>query len=86
MAKPIDPENEVLAFNGTRYGLFLGALAAKRYVGGRTGHPAVLIPNPFDAAYSAAALDDALCGRRFLRHAHYSSRSGRHGPRHHQSQ
>lgn len=56
LAKPVDPESEVLVLNGTREGLFLGALAAKRYVGGRTGHPAVLIPNPFYAAYSAGAL------------------------------
>ena len=46
----------MLVLNGTREGLFLGALAAKRYVGGRTGHPAILIPNPFYAAYSAGAL------------------------------
>lgn len=56
LAKPVDAENEVLVLNGTREGLFLGALAAKRYVGGRTGKPAVLIPNPFYAAYSAGAL------------------------------
>ena len=56
LAKPVDPESEVLVLNGTREGLFLGALAAKRYVGGRSGHPAVLIPNPFYAAYSAGAL------------------------------
>jgi aspartate/methionine/tyrosine aminotransferase len=35
--------------------LFLGAIAAKRYVGRRTGAPAILIPNPFYAAYSAGA-------------------------------
>ncbi len=56
LAKPVDAENEVLVLNGTREGLFLGALAAKRFVGGRTGKPAVLIPNPFYAAYSAGAL------------------------------
>jgi len=55
LAKPVDPESEVLVLNGTREGLFLGALAAKRYVG-RTSKPAVLIPNPFYAAYSAGAL------------------------------
>ena len=30
--RPIDPETEVLVLNGTREGLFLGAIAAKRYV------------------------------------------------------
>lgn len=60
LAKPVDPESEVLVLNGTREGLFLGALAAKRYVSDRAGKsatlPAVLIPNPFYAAYSAGAL------------------------------
>jgi len=56
LARPVDPESEVLVLNGTREGLFLGALAAKRYVSDRTGKPAVLIPNPFYAAYSAGAL------------------------------
>lgn len=60
LAQAVNPETEVLVLNGTREGLFLGALAAKRYVGGRTGSPgslpAVLIPNPFYAAYSAGAL------------------------------
>ena len=54
------PEAEVLVLNGTREGLFLGAIAAKRWVGRRAGKPgtlpAVLIPNPFYAAYSAGAL------------------------------
>jgi aspartate/methionine/tyrosine aminotransferase len=36
--------------------LFLGAIAAKRWVAPRAGKPAVLIPNPFYAAYSAGAL------------------------------
>ena len=30
--RPIDPETEVIVLNGTREGLFLGAVAAKRYV------------------------------------------------------
>ena len=55
LAKPVDPENEVLVLSGTREGLFLGAIAAKRYVGDRAGQPAILIPNPFYAAYAAAA-------------------------------
>jgi aspartate/methionine/tyrosine aminotransferase len=41
--------------NGTREGLFLGAIAAKRYVPQRAGKPAILIPNPFYAAYGAGA-------------------------------
>lgn len=56
LARPIDPETEVLVLNGTREGLFLGAIAAKRWVTRRVGKPAVLIPNPFYAAYSAGAL------------------------------
>jgi aspartate/methionine/tyrosine aminotransferase len=56
LARPIDPETEVLVLNGTREGLFLGAIAAKRWVTRRAGKPAVLIPNPFYAAYSAGAL------------------------------
>jgi aspartate/methionine/tyrosine aminotransferase len=54
--RPIDPDSEVLVLNGTREGLFLAAVTAKRWVGKRTGRPAVLIPNPFYAAYSAGAL------------------------------
>ena len=56
LARPVDPETEVLVLNGTREGLFLGAIAAKRWVTRRTSKPAVLIPNPFYAAYSAGAL------------------------------
>jgi aspartate/methionine/tyrosine aminotransferase len=56
LAQAVNPETEVLVLNGTREGLFLGALAAKRYVGDRPGIPAILIPNPFYAAYSAGAV------------------------------
>ena len=60
LARPVDPEHEVLVLNGTREGLFLGAIAAKRWVAPRASRtgvmPAVLIPNPFYAAYSAGAL------------------------------
>jgi aspartate/methionine/tyrosine aminotransferase len=55
LPRPIDPEAEVIVLNGTREGLFLGAIAAKRYVLQRTGRPAILIPNPFYAAYAAGA-------------------------------
>ena len=46
----------MLVLNGTREGLFLAALAAKNHVPQRSGTPAVLIPNPFYAAYSAGAI------------------------------
>jgi aspartate/methionine/tyrosine aminotransferase len=50
-----DPETEVIVLNGTREGLFLAAIAAKRWVAPRTGRPAILVPNPFYAAYAAGA-------------------------------
>src|SRR4249920_74221 len=56
LSRPIDPEHEVLVLNGTREGLFLAAIAAKRWVGRCAGKPAVLIPNPFYAAYAAGAI------------------------------
>src|SRR6516164_4683788 len=55
LPRPIDPANEVLVLNGSREGLFLAAIAAARFVGGRLGTPAMLIPNPFYAAYAAGA-------------------------------
>ena len=55
LSRPMDPESEVIVLNGTREGLFLGAVAAKRFVPRRAGRPAILIPNPFYAAYSAGA-------------------------------
>jgi N-succinyldiaminopimelate aminotransferase len=55
LTRPMDPESEVIVLNGTREGLFLGAIAAKRFVSRRVGKPAILIPNPFYAAYSAGA-------------------------------
>jgi aspartate/methionine/tyrosine aminotransferase len=56
LPRPVDPESEVLVLNGTREGLFLAAIAAQRWVSPRAGKPAVLIPNPFYAAYAAGAL------------------------------
>jgi aspartate/methionine/tyrosine aminotransferase len=50
-----DPNGEVLVLNGSREGLFLASIVARRYVADRTGRPAILIPNPFYAAYSAGA-------------------------------
>src|SRR5882757_3025605 len=43
LTRPVDYESEVIVLNGTREGLFLGALAAKRYVSQRDGKPAILI-------------------------------------------
>ena len=56
LERPVDPANEVLVLNGTREGLFLAALAARNWVSPRAGRPAVLIPNPFYAAYAAGAI------------------------------
>ena len=42
--------------NGTREGLFLAALAAKNWGPPRAGRPAMLISNPFYAAYAAGAM------------------------------
>jgi aspartate/methionine/tyrosine aminotransferase len=56
LERPVDPATEVLVLNGTREGLFLAALAAKNWVSPRVGRPAVLIPNPFYAAYAAGAV------------------------------
>ena len=56
LPRAVDPDSEVLVLNGTREGLFLAAIAARRWVAPREGQPAVLIPNPFYAAYAAGAL------------------------------
>jgi aspartate/methionine/tyrosine aminotransferase len=55
LKRPVDPKSEVLVLAGTREGLFLGALAAVRWVPPRSGKPAILIPNPFYAVYAAGA-------------------------------
>jgi aspartate/methionine/tyrosine aminotransferase len=55
LPRPVDPDTEVLVLNGTREGLFLAAVTAQRFVPPRRGRPAVLIPNPFYAAYAAGA-------------------------------
>lgn len=54
LPRPLDFETEIMVLSGTREGLFLAALAAKRFVP-RAGKPAILVPNPFYAVYSAAA-------------------------------
>jgi N-succinyldiaminopimelate aminotransferase len=56
LARPVDADSEVLVLSGTREGLFLAAIAARRFVAHRAGIPAMLIPNPFYAAYGAGAL------------------------------
>jgi N-succinyldiaminopimelate aminotransferase len=66
LPRPLDPASEILVLNGSREGLFLGAIAAERWVSGRqaerrsaerkVGRPAMLIPNPFYAAYAAGAV------------------------------
>lgn len=56
LPRAVDPESEVLVLNGSREGLFIGTIAAKRFVPPRTGRAAVLIPNPFYAAYAAGAM------------------------------
>lgn len=54
LPRKVDPAREVLVLNGTREGLFLAAIAAKRFVKPRPGRPAILLPNPFYAVYAAA--------------------------------
>ena len=54
LPRSIDIENEVTALNGTREGLFLAALTAKDLMP-KKDRPAILVPNPFYAAYVAGA-------------------------------
>lgn len=59
IARPLDADREVLALNGSREGLFSAAIVARRLVGARrlgpAERPAMLLPNPFYAAYAAGA-------------------------------
>jgi N-succinyldiaminopimelate aminotransferase len=55
LGRALDAEREVIVLNGTREGLFLAAIAARRWITPRR-NPAMLIPNPFYAAYAAGAL------------------------------
>lgn len=58
LAKPLDADREVLALNGSREGLFSAAIVAQRLADpakGANGKPAMLLPNPFYAAYAAGA-------------------------------
>ncbi len=62
LPRRVDLAPEVLVLNGTREGLFLAGIAARNYAASRGGKlkpaakPAVLIPNPFYAAYAAGAI------------------------------
>ncbi|MEA2880733.1 MAG: N-succinyldiaminopimelate aminotransferase [Hyphomicrobiales bacterium] len=56
LARPIDPMSEILVLAGSREGLFLSAIAAKRFIGAKPDKPAILVPNPFYAPYSAGAI------------------------------
>lgn len=51
-----DPESEILVLNGSREGLFLAAIAARRFAAGKPGAPAILLPNPYYPAYAAGAI------------------------------
>src|SRR3979409_267221 len=55
LPRGLDPETELLVLNGSREGLFFAGITAARYVGGRRGRPAILMPNPFYPAYGAGA-------------------------------
>ncbi|MGB5184806.1 MAG: aminotransferase class I/II-fold pyridoxal phosphate-dependent enzyme [Xanthobacteraceae bacterium] len=60
LSRRVDPAAEVLVLNGTREGLFLAGIAARNYAAARAAKvgakAAVLIPNPFYAAYAIAAI------------------------------
>src|ERR1041384_6415907 len=56
LPRPIEPLSEILVLGGSREGLFLSAIAAKRLGAPRRGRPAILVPNPFYAPYSAGAV------------------------------
>src|SRR5437763_10859078 len=56
LPRPIEPLSEILVLGGSREGLFLSAIAAKRLAGPRPGKPAILVPNPFYAPYSAGSV------------------------------
>ena len=56
LARAVDPEREVIVLSGSREGLFLAAIAARRYTHDRGERPAVLLPNPFYMAYFSGAV------------------------------
>lgn len=55
LPRALDPASEILALNGSREGLFLAALAARRMASSRAD-PVMLMPNPFYPAYAVGAL------------------------------
>jgi N-succinyldiaminopimelate aminotransferase len=55
LPRAVDPAKEILVLNGSREGLFLASIAAKRILGERGGKPAIIVPNPFYPAYGAGA-------------------------------
>lgn len=55
LPRAVDPDSEILVLNGSREGLFFAAITAARFVTGRQGKPAILLPNPFYPAYGAGA-------------------------------
>ena len=55
LPRPLDPASEAIVLAGTREGLFLAAIAARQHAGERPGKAAIVIPNPFYAAYGAGA-------------------------------
>jgi N-succinyldiaminopimelate aminotransferase len=54
LPRAIDPAKEILVLNGSREGLFLAGIAAKRILRDRS-NPAIIVPNPFYPAYGAGA-------------------------------
>jgi N-succinyldiaminopimelate aminotransferase len=56
LARLVDPTSEVLILSGTREGLFLAAIVARRFVAKQSPQPAMLMPNPFYAVYAAGAV------------------------------
>lgn len=54
LPRAIDPAKEIVVLNGSREGLFLAGIAAKRILAAR-GNPAIIVPNPFYPAYGAGA-------------------------------
>lgn len=55
LPRPLDPASEAIVLAGTREGLFLAAIAARQHAREGSGKPAIVIPNPFYAAYDAGA-------------------------------
>src|SRR2546430_10117188 len=46
LSRPPDPEREILVLTGPREGLFLAAIAPRRFFGARPCPPAIPFPNP----------------------------------------